>query len=188
MNHSFYSKEELKEIGLHKVGENVLLSKKVSVYNAKNIELGSNVRIDDFCIISGNVAIGNNVHVAAYSALYGGEAGITVEDFANISSRVCLYAVSDDYSGATMTNPMIPDKYKDVQSKPIRIEKHVIIGTGSTVLPGVKLREGTALGAMSLCKTDTKPWGIYAGIPAKLVKERSRKLLELEKEYINECD
>ncbi|MEC2449247.1 acyltransferase, partial [Bacillus cereus] len=50
---SFYSQEELSEIGFLSVGENVLISKKTSIYNPGAISVGNNVRIDDFCILSG---------------------------------------------------------------------------------------------------------------------------------------
>ena len=183
---SFYTPEELKLIPFQSVGENVLISRKASIYSPGSITIGSNVRVDDFCILSGKIYVGNNVHIAAQSVLYGGIAGITINDFANISSRVAIYAISDDYSGLTMTNPTIPDKFKQIQNEPVTIGKHVIIGTGCTVLPGVFIAEGTALGAMSLCKTTTKPWMIYCGIPAKVLKDRKRNLLKLEKEYLNE--
>lgn len=183
---SFYSDEELRAIGLRKCGSNVLISKKASIYGASNITIGSNVRIDDFCILSGNVKIGSNIHLAAYSALYGGEAGITIEDFANISSRVCIYAVSDDFSGGSMTNPTIPEKYKEVQNQPVVIHRHAIIGSGCTILPGTEIGEGSALGAMSLCKRSTDSWKIYAGVPAAQIKQRGKALLKLEKEFLNE--
>ncbi len=183
---SFYSDTELKDIGFGSLGENVLISRKSSIYSPETIMIGSNVRIDDFCILSGNIEIGSNVHIAAYTALYGGKAGIKVCDFANISSRVCVYAVSDDFSGEYMTNPMIPDKYKNVQNVPVIISRHVIIGSGSTVLPGVILEEGTAVGAMSLCKASTKPWTIYAGIPAKELRKRDKNVLALERCFLNE--
>ena len=183
---SFFSESELEAVGFKSVGTGVLISRKASVYNPELISIGNNVRIDDFCIISGSIVIGNYIHIAAYSALYGGIAGITVKDFANISSRVCIYAVSDDYSGNSMTNPMIPDKYKCIQNEPVYIGKHVIIGSGSTILPGVSLEEGTALGAMSLMKSSSKEWTIYAGVPAKEIKERNRKLLYLEERFIEE--
>ena len=185
---SFLTEKELAELGLKRLGKNVKISRNARIYGAENVSVGDNVRIDDFCVLSGVISLGNNVHIAVYSALFGGEAGITVDDFANISSRVCIYAVSDDYSGRTMTNPTVPDKYKAVQKEPVTIGKHAIIGSGSTVLPGVVIAEGTAVGAMSLCKKSTEPWKIYAGIPAKIVKDRKKDLLSLEKEYINERD
>ena len=93
-----------------------------------------------------------------------------------------MYALSDDYSGRHMTNPMVPEKYTAVSEAPVEIGAHCIIGTGSTLLPGVTLGEGCSVGAMSLINKDLEPWGIYAGIPARLIRERSRKLLELCRE------
>lgn len=182
---SFYSPEELAVLGLKSYGQNVLISRKSSIYGAMNIEIGNNVRIDDFCILSGNISIGDYVHIAAYSALYAGDAGIEIDDFANISSRVVIYAVNDDYSGESMTNPMIPGKYKIPQEEKVILHKHVIIGSGSTILPGVELKEGSAVGCMSLVKENLEMWTIYAGIPVKVIKERSRRARELEKELIS---
>ena len=183
---SFMSREELEKIGFKSLGENVLVSRNARIYGAGNITIGSNVRIDDFCILSGKIQIGNYIHIAAYSALYGGTAGVCLADFANISSRVCLYAVSDDFSGATMSNPMIPDAYKAVIEKPVSIGRHVIVGTGSTVLPGVDLAEGAVVGAMSLVKASVAPWSMVCGIPAKKIRDRSQDLLELEKAFLKE--
>lgn len=183
---SFYTVDELKEFGLASFGDNVLLSRKASIYGASEINIGSNVRIDDFCILSGKIVIGDYIHVAAYSALYGGYKGIFINDFSNISSKVTIYSISDDYSGETMTNPMIPDKYKKVINEKVIIEKHVIIGSGCVVLPNVVLKEGSSFGAMSLINKSSEPWSINAGIPAKKLKSRSKKLLELEKEFIKD--
>ena len=149
MSTSFYSNDELKEIGLKKWGEGVQISRKASIYGADKISIGNNVRIDDFCILSGKIEIGSYVHIAAYSALYGGTEGIYIEDYANLSSRVSVYSISDDYSGESMTSPMIPDEYKAVVSKPVIIRKHVIIGSTSVILPGVRLLEGSAFGSFS---------------------------------------
>lgn len=181
---SYYSEEELMDIGFSSVGESVLISRKASIYSPEKIKIGSNVRVDDYCILSGKITFGNNIHLAAYSALYGGSSGITLCDFSNVSSRVCVYAVSDDYTGYSMTNPTIPEEYKHVINEPVVIGRHVIIGSGCTILPGVTLEEGTAIGAMSLCKKSTLAWKIYAGIPAKIIKDRSKNLLNLEKEYL----
>lgn len=183
MENSFYSKNELLRLGIAKIGNNVLISRKSSIYSPTKIFIGHNVRVDDFCVLSGSICIGNYVHIAAYSSLYGGNAGIIIGDYSNISSRVAIYALSDDYSGNSMTNPTIPEKYKLVTQKKVVIDNNVIIGTGSTVLPGVVLSQGTAVGAMSLVKESTEPWGIYCGIPAIRKKQRSKHLLELIKDF-----
>ena len=179
---SFYSRDELESLGFRKIGDNVKISRKSSVYGADKMSIGSNVRIDDFCILSGKIEIGNNVHIAAYTALYGGSCGVTVEDFVNLSSRICIYSVSDDYSGEFMTGPMVPDLYRNVNEAPVYIGKHVIMGSASMVMPGVNIGEGCVFGAFSFINHSTDPWTINVGIPCKVIKQRDRNVLKLESE------
>lgn len=173
----YYSKEELCKICFCSVGKNVFISKKVSIYNANIIKIGNNVRIDDFCILSGKIIIGNNVHISAGSYLFAGEAGIIIEDYSSISSRCAIYAITDDYSGEYLANPTVPAELRNVIKKEVIIKKYSIVGTGSTILPGVIIEEGCSVGAMSLVKESLQPWGIYVGIPCKRIKEKSKKLL-----------
>ena len=183
---SFYSENELNEIGFRSIGKNVLISKKASIYSAESMSIGSNVRIDDFCILSGEIKLGNYIHIAAYCALFGGDKGIILEDFSGLSSKVCVYAASDDYSGNALTNPMVPNKYRAIDSRQVIIKRHAIIGTDSTILPGVVIGEGSSFGAKTLINHDSEPWSINIGNPFRKIKERSKKLLELEIEFLNE--
>ena len=180
MADSFLSISELKSLGLKSFGENVLISRKTSVYGASTISIGDNVRIDDFCILSGKIKIGSYVHISAYTALYG-NSGIDIGDFVTISGRILVYSENDDYSGEFMTNPMLPEGYTNVKGAKVIFEKHSIVASGSIILPGVILGEGSCIGAMSLVKNNLDPWTIYAGVPAKQIKERKRNILELEK-------
>ncbi|SFG92292.1 acyltransferase [Neptunomonas qingdaonensis] len=180
------SREQIDEMGFGKVGENARLSSKASYYNCSNIVIGDNVRIDDFSVISageGGIEIGNYIHIAVYSSLIG--AGkITLLDFCNISSKVAIYSSNDDYSGASMTNPMVPAEFTNVSHSDVIIGRHVIIGAGSVVLPGTTLEQGVAIGALSLVSKNCSEFGVYSGVPAKRIKARSRDLLELEKRFI----
>ncbi len=182
-NSSFYTREELLSIGFKSVGQNILLSKKVSIYSPEKISIGNNVRIDDFCIISGNVVLGNFIHIAASCLLFGGTDGIVFEDYTGISSRSAVYAESDDYSGICFTNPMLPAKYRHIIGGGVRIRKHAIIGSGCTILPNVEIGEGVAVGSMSLVCKSLEPWGVCVGIPCKRIKDRCKDLLEMEKEF-----
>lgn len=181
------SREVIEEMGFCRVGVNPRLSDRASYYNCANIVIGDNVRIDDFCVLSagdGGIEIGNYIHIAVYTSLIG--AGkITLHDFSNISSRVAIYSSNDDYSGATMTNPMVPGAFTNVTHADVTISRHVIIGSGSIVLPGVILEEGVAVGALSLVSKDCKEFGIYFGVPARRIKERKRDLLVLEQEFMS---
>jgi len=185
---SFYNAMELSQIGFKSLGKNVLISRKASIYGATNITIGNNVRIDDFCILSGRIELGDFIHIAAYSALYGGKEGIYISDFVNVSSRVSIYSISDDYSGETMTSPLVPDIYKNLISKPVYIMKHVIIGSTSVILPGVVIAEGSALGSFSFVNRNTDEWSINAGIPIKKVKNRDKEILELERKFIENIE
>lgn len=180
MKTSFLSENELKEIGFKKVGLNVKISSKVSIYSPEQISIGNNVRIDDFCILSGIIRIGSYVHIGAYSALHG-KAGITLEDFAGLSGRVSIYSTNENYSGEYMTNPTVPEEFTDVNSKPVILKKHSIIGAGSIVLPGVTIGEGSAIGALSLVSQSLDPWKIYMGVPCRAINIRKKDLLEFEK-------
>lgn len=179
---SFYTQQELQALGFASLGKNVLLSRKCSVYGAQNISIGDNTRIDDFCILSGKIEIGSHVHIAAYVGLFGGHSGIVLKDFVGVSSRGVIYAESDDYSGAVLTNPTVPDNFKHVIGAPVKLEKHAILGSGCTVMPGVTIGEGTAVGSMSFVNRSLEPWSIYVGVPCRRIKDRSRDLLEMEQQ------
>ncbi|SHI73808.1 acyltransferase [Clostridium intestinale] len=181
---SFYSRDELNLLGLKQFGDNVLISKKASIYSPEKICLGNNVRIDDFCILSGNIIIKDYVHIAAYCGLFAGNSLIFIDSFTTMSSRGAIYAISDDYSGEYMTNPMIRDEFRNIQEESVKIGKHVIIGTNSTILPGVKIEEGCSFGACSLILEDCEEWTIYVGIPIKKIRKRKNNLLRYE-EIIN---
>jgi len=184
MTTSFYQPQELAELGLKSYGKNVLISRKCSIYGASNISIGNNVRIDDFCVLSGKIEIGNFVHIGAASLLFGGEYGIIMKDFSGLSSRCVIYTESDDYSGEWMTNPAIPDEFRKVYGGQVTIGKHAIIGTGSTILPNVEIGEGSSVGAMGLVTKSLEPWGIFLGSPPRKLKDRDKRILSLENDFL----
>lgn len=183
---AYLTKAQIKEMGFHHIGENCLLSDKASYYNCDNITIGNNTRIDDFSVLSagvGGIDIGSYVHIAVFSSLIG--AGkIKVLDYGNISSRVSIYSSNDDYSGEYMTNPMVPEEFTNVTHADVIIGRHVIIGSGSVVLPGVNLGDGVAIGALSLVGKSCDAFEIYSGVPARKIKDRMRNLLDVEKEFL----
>lgn len=182
----FYTQEELMSLNFKCVGKNVKISNKASIYDPDRIEIGDDSRIDDFCVLSGKISIGKNVHIASQCLVAGGEKGIVFEDFSGLAYQVQVFTQSDDYSGKTMTNPTVTAAYKNEFKKEIIIKKHVIVGAGSMILPGVVLAEGTAIGAMTLVRKSTEPWSVYTGNPAVKLKKRSRDLLVLEKQYLSD--
>ena len=179
---SFYTEQELLGLGLAHVGRGVKLSRLASLHGASRISIGDFSRIDDFCVLSagtGGIEIGKRVHIATMCSLIGA-AKISMADFSTISGRVCVYSSSDDYSGAHMTNPTVPDQFKAVDSRPVALGRHCIVGAGSVILPGVMMEDGVALGSLSLAKGRFEAFMVYAGVPAIKIKARKRDLLRME--------
>lgn len=181
---AYYTESELKKLGFKYIGKNVKISNKASIYNYDKIEIMDNSRIDDFCILSGKIKIGKNVHITPTCLVAGGKKGIVFEDFTTIAYGVQVFTQTDDYSGETMTNSTIPSEYKNEFMKEVVLKKYSIVGAGSIIMPGVILEEGTSVGAMSLVLKSTDSWGIYIGKPAKRFKDRKKDLLYLEKKYL----
>lgn len=182
------TEQEIKKIGFKSAGTNLKISDKASFWNPSNISIGDNSRIDDFCVLSAGeegIEIGRNVHIAVYSSLIG-KGKISLEDFCNISSKVSIYSSNDDYSGEYMTNPTVDERFTNVTHGQVTIKKHAIVGAGSIILPNVTLGTGSCIGALSLIKDSCEDFSIYAGTPAKYIKQRSKKLLELERDFINQ--
>ncbi|MCF8408717.1 MAG: acyltransferase [Crocinitomicaceae bacterium] len=183
---SFLTKEEIDSINFKFIGKEVKISKLAVFFNPEEIEIDDYSRIDPFCIISASnkgIRIGKYVHIAAYCSLQG-NGKIELHDFSGLSSKVAIYASSDDYSGESLTNPCVPEHLKKVTSGDITIGRHVIIGFNTCIMPNVMLGDGSAVGAFSFVNRNIPKNVIASGVPAKIIKNRSEKLFELERELI----
>jgi len=177
-NDSYFSPRELKSLGFKSVGQKVSISRKASIYNPELMMFGNNVRIDDFCVLSGKLIFGNYIHITPFCLLAGGDEGIFFEDFSTCAYRCTLFTRSDDYTGETLANSTVPEKFRHATiSLPIYIGKYAIVGANSVVFPGAHLSEGVSIGSCSLITKETEPWGIYFGAPAKRVKDRKKILI-----------
>lgn len=183
---AFLSEEQIKAYGFKKLGQNVKISDKASIYNADLMEIGDHSRIDDFCVLSGRVTIGRNVHIAVFCNIAGGSEGVVFEDFSGLAYGCHVMTQTDDYTGRTLTNPTVPAKFKKETKRAVHIGRHCIVGTNSIIFPGVTLHVGTSVGALSMVTKSTEPWSVYFGIPAKRLKARKQDLLELEQQYLVE--
>lgn len=183
---TYYGREELEAMGFRQLGREVRISRTARLYSPASIAIGDYSMVDDFCVLMGNIDIGRNVHIAHGCRVMAGRDGIRMQDFSGLAFGVTVFAQSDDYSGATLTNPTVPKALRNIRRGAVDIGRHVIVGAHAMVFPGVTLGEGGAIGAASVVKRSTEPWTIYAGSPARRVKERLRDLLALEQEYLQQ--
>ena len=110
---NWLTEEQLQKIPFKRLGSNVLISKDARIYRPELMDLGSNVRVDDFCVLSGKIVIGNYVHIACFSALTASIVyPIVLEDYVTLAPGVRIFSISDDYSGEGLTSVMIPWEYR----------------------------------------------------------------------------
>lgn len=187
-NPGYFNTEQLQEMGFKCVGDNVQIAKNCTIIGLENISLGDNIRIDGgvtFSCASGYLKIGSYIHISGGCHLTCA-GGIELSDFSGLSHGVRIYSGSDDYSGKSLTNPTVPRKYLNLTIKPVLIGRHVIIGAGSVVLPGVTIGNGSSVGALTLVTKSLDEWGVYLGTPAKKIKTRKKDLVEQERLLLSE--
>jgi galactoside O-acetyltransferase len=101
--------------------------------------------------------------------------------------NVVLAAGNDDYVSG-IGSPLIPNQFKGntVHGK-INLNELTIIGSNSVILPNVNVGVGSTLGALSLANQDLESWYVYAGIPAKKIKNREKnQILKLKAEFLSQ--
>lgn len=160
-----------------RLGRNVTISPKASIYRPEMIEIGDNVRIDDFCILSagdGGISIGDNVHIAPYCSLVG-KGRIVLGKRSQFAQRVYLMSSCDDFSGASLVGPCVPEQFRNVKHGDITIGRDSVLGCNVVVFPGVTVGANSAVGAMSLVNRNVPDDVIHAGIPAKYIKDRFKR-------------
>ncbi len=180
------NENDLRALGFRHVGHDVQISSRASIYGIPNITIGDNVRIDDFTVISASspMTIGSYVHIATHCTIIGREE-LVLEDFSAVATGSRVLTATDDFSGAALIGPTIPEEYRNVFYGKITIGRYVIVGANCLLLPESNLMEGVAVGACSLVKGTLEPWGIYGGVPASLIKPRKKDLLQLEKKLLS---
>lgn len=176
----YLTEVELVEMGFKKLGRNVLIHATVVIVNPENIELGSNVRIDPFCVLSaggGKISLGSNVHVAIGCRLLG-SGGIQVGDFCGLSTSVTIFTATDDYSSGHLTNPTVPQSLRKVTQGQVVLQKHVIVGPNSIIMPRTEIGFGASIGAQTIVRRSVPRGFVVAGHPARKIGTRDVVFLE----------
>ena len=150
---------------------------------ATRLIVGAYTRIDDGVIITGDVELGDYVHIGAY-AVVTGRYGVQIGSFTGIAMFVAILSGSDDFSGRSMANPTIPDRFKPrLNTGKVVIGQNCLIGAHSTIMPGVTIHDGVGIGGHSMVKTDCEKDTLYAGVPARKICERSKDIWALTAQF-----
>jgi acetyltransferase-like isoleucine patch superfamily enzyme len=152
----------------YRIGKNFVVGKQGYI-DKKDFEAGNEIYIGPYHYISSNTKIGN---------------------FCLISDRV--HIVGHDHTFEKIGTPTILAGRPEYQPETI-LEDDVWIGHAVTIIRGVKIAEGSIVGANSLVTKDIPPYSIYGGVPAKFIRmrfssdeeriEHSKKIKELAGKY-----
>jgi len=158
------------------IGEDSYIDPHAVIRRPHLVTIGRNTNIDYGAYITTGAQIGDYCHIAAYVTCIGGEHGrLIMGNFATIACGSRLVCAGEAHLGEGLVGPTIPKQYQDRQNiESIVFEDFVNIGTNSVILQGVRLGQGSVVGACSLVTQDTEPWMIYKGIPAKPFKTRCK--------------
>lgn len=178
---SNFSDEELDALGLTERGVDVRIDRRVAIFVPGSISLGSHVRVDAFSVLAGGarpLTLGSFVHIGASNYLSAGDGGITFGDFCTTAPRVAVHGHSDDYREGALTGGVVPIDLAGGVGAPIVLEDHVIVGSGSVVLPGVSIGRGASVGALTVVRRSVTPGDIVSGNPQQIVGQRDVSRLD----------
>jgi len=159
-----------------KCGEDVIISEFSQIKNEDLVVIGNHVGIDFGFYCTVKLLLEDYIHISSHVSVVGGREGfLHMKHGSALGAGSRVICTSEEFMGAGLSNPLFPEEYKDnVVCKPVVIEKFVMVTTNVVIAPGVTLGEGCVIGANSFVKKDTEPWTIYAGTPAKPLKERPK--------------
>jgi acetyltransferase-like isoleucine patch superfamily enzyme len=179
----FFNKRDLKYCG-----NNVIIGKTVRIRNPHLVSIGDGSIIDDFTYISTALDIGQYCHIASNVNISGGKGKLYMNNFSGLSSHTSVHCASSDYGKLSFELPSIPSNFHfgGVNSD-IVIEKYVLVGAHSCILPGAFLPEGSAYGAYTLIRNiKYKPYHLYFGNKCTDLGERDLSNLNNLKEMENQ--
>ncbi|MFW6456655.1 MAG: acyltransferase [Planctomycetota bacterium] len=137
------------------------------------ISLGEGCSVAPGAAIQGNVRMGNNCSVQAYSILVGygnrsdPDGQIWIGDDVRIAPHVMMIAANHQFDDIER-----PICEQGLNPAPITIENDVWVAGHVTVTAGVHIGEGSVLGAGAVITHDIPPYSIAMGVPAEVVRKR----------------
>ncbi|MDF2921732.1 MAG: acetyltransferase [Paenibacillaceae bacterium] len=140
------------------------------------IEIGEGSLIAAGALIQGNVRIGRNCSVQAYSNIVGygdpdnREGWITIGNDVRIASHAIMIAANHRFEDAGRTI-----RSQGVQAAPITIEDDVWIGGRVSITAGVTIGRGSVIGGGAVVTRDIPPYSVAVGVPAKVVRQRGEQ-------------
>ena len=114
------------------------------------------------------IEAGRNLNMNRGVHIYG-RGGIKFGDYVLIGPNVVITSSQHRYDIKG-----VPILFQGHETKPVAIGNDVWIGANAVILPGVTVGDGTIIGAGAIVTSDTDPYSIIGGVPARKIGERTR--------------
>ncbi len=139
---------------------------------------GNNCFLADNCVVVGEVKMGDNCTVWFNAVVRGDVNSITIGNNTNIQDGAVIHGTYQKSKTVIGNNVSIAH---NAVVHGCTIEDNVLIGIGAIVLDDAVIGTGSviAAGAIILPKTKVEPGSVYAGVPAKKVKEIGEEMKEV---------
>ena len=151
-----------------RISDNVHLGRNTKIHAFVNLygcSIGENTQIGAFVEIQKNSEIGQNCKISTHSFIC---EGVKISDNVFIGHNVTF--INDKYPRATNREGNLQDE-NDWQVVPTIIDRGASVGSGTTILCGVKIGANAIVGAGSLVTKDIPAAEIWAGHPAKFIRK-----------------
>lgn len=138
------------------------------------LECGEHIHIGTHCKLSyRNMILGNNISIGDDSLFLSSIAKIIIKDHVIFGPHVYVITGNHNYKYQNLFIDQITEDMKNSEDdKDVIFEGDNWIGAGSIILKGVTIAKGSIIGAGSVVTKSTIENGIYAGNPAKFIKNR----------------
>ena len=153
-----------------RVGAWVWIKEGVTLFGSGPLNIGNQVVFCEHATVwSGidGVDIANNVWIGMNTYLAGTGGRLSIGEHTLISDFCSIYTVEHNIGSLDM-----PINDQGGQSRPVTIGAHVLIGSGTRILPGVTIGDHAVIGAGSVVTRDVAPRTIVAGAPARSMRTR----------------
>ena len=137
------------------------------------ISLADGARIDSHVKIEGGqgVDIGENVHIASFCHINGGGGTVVIGSHSGCASGVRIVGGMPDISYLHVSAAE-PAEMCHVIKKTTVIGSYVVVFSNSIICPGVTIGDGAIVGAGSVVTHDIPAFEVWAGNPARFIRER----------------
>ena len=157
----------------------------IKTVNSKTPKMGEDCYLAENCTIVGDVEIGSQCSVWFNAVIRGDVHYIKIGNKVNIQDGAIIHATYKKFPTNIGNNVSIAH---NAIVHGCTIHDNVLIGMGAIVMDGAVVHENSVIAAGALVSPGTivEPGSVYAGIPAKIIKDADINLVQNEIQRIAE--